>query len=271
MSKKRILFITLILLVILSLPIYAATNEYQKNDINLRNYFENKENISFVLYNLEDDSYSIYNESQVNEPLSPASTFKICHSLIALQTGVLKKDKLNKMKWNGKKYPIKSWNKDQTLSSAVSHSVVWYFQKVAVKIGKDRMKSYLSKLHYGNEQISRINTFWFDNSLKISAKEQVEFMKKLYTNKLPFDRKVMDKVKKIITLEETKNYIFSGKTGTLSIDRKNRLGWFVGYFHNKNTKQRYVFALTIKNGKQAKGWKAKKMSKSLLVKLNSIN
>ncbi len=65
------------------------------------------------------------------------------------------------------------------MQSAMTNSVVWYFQRVAEKIEKERMQKYLHTLKYGNEDSSSgLTTFWLgnDGSLRVSPDEQVDFL-----------------------------------------------------------------------------------------------
>ena len=39
------------------------------------------------------------------------------------------------MEWNRTLYPFQEWNADQTLQSAMSASVNWYFQEIDKQIG----------------------------------------------------------------------------------------------------------------------------------------
>ena len=67
--------------------------------------------------------------------LSPASTFKIPHALVALETGVAAADTLEK--WDGMKYPRqREWNRDHTIISALRPSVLWLFQRIAARAAK---------------------------------------------------------------------------------------------------------------------------------------
>lgn len=45
---------------------------------------------SFVMYDQKNNRYTIYNQDQRSKPFTPASTFKICNSLVSLETGVVK-------------------------------------------------------------------------------------------------------------------------------------------------------------------------------------
>ena len=51
------------------------------------------------------------------------------------------------------------------------------------------MQQYIDAAGYGNQELSgKIDSFWLDGSLKISADEQVTFLKRLYQNDLPFSK-----------------------------------------------------------------------------------
>ena len=76
----------------------------------------------------------------------PASTFKVPHALVALQTGVV--DTRTVIKWDGKKRDYEVWNRDQMLESAIRMSAVWVFQQFATAIGRDRELEYLRKFQY---------------------------------------------------------------------------------------------------------------------------
>ena len=92
------------------------------------------------------------------------------------------------------------------------------------------MKEYVHRLRYGNEDTSGpLNNFWLNSSLRISADEQVEFLKRLYKEELPVSKRSVTIVKEIATLEETHQYKLSGKTGGGPLGENRFLGWFVGY------------------------------------------
>ena len=225
--------------------------------IDLKDFFVDYKGC-FIIYDENESRYSIYNESQVDERLSPCSTFKIPNALIGLETGVIQgKDYV--YQWDGKMNPIDSWNKNHTLTTAITNSVVWYFQKLAQNVGEDRMQEYLDKIDYGNNDISGgITKFWLGSTLKVSAREQVEFLINLYHDKLPFDKENMRIVREIMILESTDGYVFSGKTGTAD----KGLGWFVGTIGKGDNI--YYFATNIVGGNDATGAKAKEITKEIL-------
>ena len=102
-------------------------------------------------------------------------------------------------KWNGKRNSIEEWNKDQTMASAFQNSVVWYYQELALKVGNKRMQDYLDKVNYGNVNMSGgLTKFWLASTLKISPLEQVLVLRRFYSYELPFLKRNVDIVKKIM-------------------------------------------------------------------------
>ena len=92
--------------------------------------------------------------------LPPASTFKIPHALAALDSGVLK-DVNEVIPYDGTQYEYEVWRRDQTLASAMRYSAVWFFQRVAERLGTGREQFYLRRLRYGNaDPSSGLTTFW---------------------------------------------------------------------------------------------------------------
>jgi beta-lactamase class D len=71
------------------------------------------------------------------------------------------------------------------MAQAFRLSAVPYYQEVARRIGQPTMQLWLDSIKYGNMKISRIDTFWLDNSLLISPDEELGFVKKLYFDQLP--------------------------------------------------------------------------------------
>ena len=186
---------------------------------------------SFVLYDLKQDKYLICNESQFNQQFSPASTFKICNSLIGLETGVIK-DENFVIKWDGIVRRAVEWNKDQDLKTAFKNSTVPYYQELARRVGGKRMKYWLNKAKYGNADTSGgIDRFWLDGGMRITPEQQIGFLVRLYKNQLPFSQRSMDIVKRIMIAQDSVGYVLRAKTGLTEQDGKN-IGWYVGYLEN---------------------------------------
>jgi beta-lactamase class D len=70
----------------------------------------------FVLAPL-DGAATVLGGPECDRRTLPASTFKIPHALIALQTGVLTERTV--MKWDGAKKDFPAWERDHSLDSAI--------------------------------------------------------------------------------------------------------------------------------------------------------
>ena len=115
---------------------------------------------TFVLLEPANDRYLVLNESRARQGFIPASTFKIPNALIGLEVGSISDEK-EVFRWDGKPKIRASWEHDQTLDSGMRDSVVWMFQEVARRTGKERMKEWLARLDYGNKDMrGGIDQFW---------------------------------------------------------------------------------------------------------------
>lgn len=205
-------------------------------------YFKEKEvKGSFVLFDQSAGNYKIYDLERASRGFISASTFKIPNTLIGLETGVITGEDFT-LKWDGKNYALENWNRDHNLASAFKYSVVWYYQEVARRIGSQDMQKYLDMFNYGNKDISGgIDRFWLTGAIRISALEQVDFLKKIYYAELPVSARSLEVLKKIMIYESTENYTMRAKTGwAVSSDMT---GWFVGYVEKADNV--YFFALNI--------------------------
>ncbi len=226
----------------------------------LAKYFQGL-NGAFVLYDRNGNQYTRYNPEQCAQRFLPASTFKILNSMIALETGVIT-DENQVIKWDGTRYDIPAWNQDHTLKSAIQNSVVWFYQELARRVGKEKMQQYVTAAGYGNQDISgSIDTFWLEGGLRISADEQVEFLKRFYSRELPFSERSMNITQEILVLDQTDTYRLSGKTGAVQRVAPN-IGWFVGYLETKGNV--YWFATNLNGGADANGVKAQEITRDIL-------
>jgi len=180
----------------------------------------------FLIYEVNDDLYQIYNSPRCEQGFLPASTFKILNALIGLETGVIT-DQNMVIPWDSVVRSEEIWNKDHTLATAIPYSVVPYFQELARRIGVERMKQYVDDSDYGRMDINpeTIDRFWLWGDSRITPWEQLNFMIHFYANQLPFSQTNIELVKKLIVLKETDQWVFRGKTGMTVQDGKN-IGWF---------------------------------------------
>jgi len=197
---------------------------------------------SFVMYNMNDSAFFEIDAARCYQRFIPASTFKIFNSLVGLETGVIA-DENFVLQWDSVKRAIPEWNKSQDMKTAFKNSTVWYYQELARRVGEAKMKYYIKLAQYGNMNISGgIDQFWLTGKLRISQEEQIDLLKKLYSDSLPFSKRSQKIVKKIMLREDTLGYKLRAKTGWGIQDSLN-IGWYIGWV--EKDKNVYFFATNI--------------------------
>lgn len=169
-----------------------------------------------------------------NKGFLPASTFKIPNSIIALELGIVKDDS-TLFKWNGEKRRLPVWEQDLIFRDAFQYSCVPCYQEIARKTGAEKMQQYLKKLDYGNMKVdsSNIDVFWLEGDSKITQFQQLDFIYRFHSSKLPIKPKTHNIMEKLLFIENTEIGKLSGKTGW-AIRNNMNTGWFVGYLEYKN-------------------------------------
>ena len=221
---------------------------------------------SFVLYDQENDIWSIHDIEHATLRVAPDSTYKIYDALFGLEEGVITPED-SFIAWNGKNYPFETWNSDQTLQSAMTSSVNWYFQAIDEQLASTNIRNYIQQIGYGNENVSgRLSTYWLESSLKISPVEQVKLLTKLQNNSLGFSSENINAVKDAICLSSSDAGTFYGKTGTGRVDGQDVNGWFIGYIETADNT--YFFATNIGADSDATGGNATEITMSILSDMN---
>jgi len=197
---------------------------------------------TIIISSLDGRTEYLYNKVRSEKRFLPASTFKIPNTLIALEEGAIANEK-EIIKWDGEDKGWSSWNKDQSLETAFPISCVWFYQELSKRVGNSKYLSHLEKLHYGNNMTGPdVTTFWLEGDLEISAREQIDFLKKLYKNQLPYKNEHLKIIKKIMIVDETPQYVIRAKTGW-AMRIKHQIGWYVGYV--ETSEQVWFFATNI--------------------------
>lgn len=221
---------------------------------------------SFVLYDLERDTWHIHNQERALLRVSPDSTYKIYDALLGLEEGVIQPDD-SFMAWDGNHYPFAAWNADQTLASAMSSSVNWYFQAIDRQLSRTALQQYIQKIEYGNQDLHGNPTaYWMESSLIISPVEQVQLLVRLHQNAWGFSPENIEAVKESICLSSSDAGTFYGKTGTGCVEGKNINGWFIGYLESAG--HTCFFATNIQARQNAEGSQAKEITMSILAKMH---
>ncbi|MBX9779566.1 MAG: class D beta-lactamase [Chitinophagaceae bacterium] len=192
---------------------------------------------SFCVYDNGTGLFTVHNLSRYKDSAYlPASTADIIIALIGVETGKLTNEQ---MKMNGDSI---------TANAAFVSSQIPYYQQLARSIGKDTLKRWIDSLHYGNKsQALSVDSFWLNNTLKITADEQLGLVKKLYFGQLPFQKRTHDIVKKMMLQEVNANYKLSYKTGWGFLPNGKSLGWVVGWI--EENKHPYFFVLNLEGDK----------------------
>ena len=176
--------------------------------------------------------------------LSPASTYKIPHALIGLETGAVTESTVEK--WDGVRHPDQpKWNLDHTVFSAMKPSVLWFFQRMAPRIGAERAHEWLQRFAYGNTDTSGpITLYWVNGRLRISPDEQLAFLTRFYGGALPVTKGYVDHLQGAMrqapgTVENARGVHtldaawrpgiqLNSKTGASTIESGESVSWLVG-------------------------------------------
>lgn len=108
------------------------------------------------------------------------------------------------------------------------------------------MRDGLASFEYGNMNVGPIDhltTYWLDNTLKISAVEQVEFLSKLALGQLPLSEATYSAARDLMVSEENSNWVMRSKTGWRYSKTDMDIGWYVGWLECMD--ETYVFATNL--------------------------
>jgi len=197
---------------------------------------------TIVVASADIDLVYVYNDARSATRFSPASTFKIPNTLIALDATVVTSAE-SKFTWDGTARGVPAWNKDQTLRSALQVSCVWCYQEIARAVGSERYADALAAMDYGNRQLGRhVDQFWLNGDLQISAVEQIAFLRKLLDYSLPFQRQHVDILKAIMLVEQSADYTLYAKSGWTGAEL--HVGWYVGFV--EKGEDTWLFAMNMR-------------------------
>lgn len=258
------------------------TREAVVTEVNWQSCFDGI-NGAAVIYNPSENSYLIYNQETALTQRSPCSTFKIISSLIALEHKVIAPGQSDR-KWSGEVFWNEDWNRDMDFENAFRTSCVWYYREIIDEIGKDTMQEELNKLHYGNCDISDwegyLNTnnnnrsltgFWIESSLKISPKEQVEVMERIFGENSDYSQETLNNLKQVMLLSEPdgQETLIYGKTG---MGKSNGIvvdAWFTGFSDRTEGRVYFCVYLGETDGKDVSSAKAKEIAVEIVSNLEN--
>ena len=182
-----------------------------------------------LVYDLTRDELQATHPAYVDSARIPASTFKIASALAALEVGIIS-DERSVIRWDGVSRSRTELNRDLDLATAFRLSAVPHFQSLVRAIGAERMTDFLEGIDYGNREIAGgIDQFWLTGDLKISPREQIELLVKLYRDELPLAPRTMEIVRRIMESERTSDVVVRDKTGWATLPEGHEVGWWVGW------------------------------------------
>lgn len=231
---------------------------------------------SITLYDYKKQRWIYSDTADARNEMQPASTFKIINLLIALECGVIKDEK-EIVRWPGYTDTVlygyrPEIYKDMTVEEAFKVSAGWVFIELAKRIGRSRYKHYLELCGYGNLNLSEPGTdFWNFGSFAISPVNQIDFLVRVYEGKVPFSKKHLSILKKVMVTETTEQYSIRSKTGWTRI-AGNDIGWWVGYVMRGDNAVFFATRIVKKQNEQHAGFGEcrKSITKAVLKQLQII-
>jgi beta-lactamase class D len=202
---------------------------------------------TFVLLNSSTGKYIRHNAARAAQRFAPCSTFKIPHTAILLETGVAP-DPGYTLKYDPKLKQPANWARDFDLTGAFKASALWYYHAMARRVGMPVEHRFVTQFGYGNANTSggldgERGPFWVDGSLRISADEQVEFLRRFYEGRIGLSDRTTKLTKEIMRADEGPSWRLSAKTGACRPVGQRTSIWYVGYVEKGETVQ--YFAMQI--------------------------
>jgi len=204
---------------------------------------------------------------------SPCSTFKVAISLMRYNEGILVDSKHPEWPFKSDYSAwVKIWQLPHNPTTWIKDSCVWYSQIITQQLGSIKLQNYLAKFQYGNQDISGdlgknngLTNSWLTSSLLISPMEQLVFINKLVTSKLPTSLQAQKNTRRILFIAIfPEHWDLYGKTGTgnlilqsNTLTKPYELGWFIGWIEKNNRRITCVSYIELANhsaipaGKQA--------------------
>ncbi|MGK0373624.1 MAG: beta-lactamase class D [Arenicella sp.] len=221
---------------------FQQTQGFDELDPVYKVFRSNNAEATLIVASADGKIEKVFNQERSLIRFSPASTFKILNTLIALKlTPISSAESL--FKWDGKVRQNLAWNKNHTLNSAFKVSCVWCYQSIAREIGVSKYAEELNAAAYGNRHVSApVDLFWLNGVVKISASEQIDFLRRLVNNTLPYKLSDTQVLKEIMLVDKNSDYALYAKSGWTGPELET--GWYVGYIETSN--DTFVFAMNMR-------------------------
>ena len=168
---------------------------------------------------------------RANTAYLPASTFKMLNALIGIEHHKTSPEKV--YPWHGEKRAFPAWEKDLSLSEAMTSSAVPVYQALARDIGIDLMRQEVKRVKFGNAEIgTQVDNFWLVGPLKITPQQEIEFADQLAHEQLPFSQSTQQQVQKMLFIEKINSRTLYAKSGW-AMDTEPQVGWYTGWVEDE--------------------------------------
>ncbi|MCC2548028.1 hypothetical protein LJY25_16385 [Hymenobacter sp. BT175] len=196
---------------------------------------------SFLLLDVQSGRYTASNLNRCRQGFLPASTFKIPNTLIGLETGAVR-DTAEVFRWDGVVRDVEPWNHDMSFGRALRVSCLPCYQQLARRMGPATYDKWLPLLQFGRMVMTpaTVDRFWLEGPSRITQFEQIDFLRRLQSGKLPVSARTLQLTTDMLVLARGKNWTLRGKTGWTRQEGRHN-GWFVGWVEQQG--RVYLFAL----------------------------
>ena len=195
----------------------------------------NKVKGTFGMFDNSRGEFTIYDLDRFKEVYPPGETFNIMTALIGLHVGRVADD--SSMITVNDKDSVAPMN----VYNAFHQSSPDHVLALAKMIGRDTIKYWVDSVKYGNKKITKsTESYWTNDSLKISADEQLGLIKRLFFKQHPFRGSVQESVKKMLIVENNAQHQLAYQLGVTPYNGK-QLAWVVGWIEEN----RHVYPFVI--------------------------
>ena len=205
---------------------------------------------TFVLYDDAEGITLVHNARRAKERFSPWSTFEIPAILMLLDARTISSVDETVI-WDKEAYPAhpalpaelkEGWESDHCLRSAYHGYAVWLFLSQMKRMSPEEIRKYLDRFSYGQLDGEPSDGFWLGKELRISAVEQVAFLRGMVDRLHGLKIDVIHQVLPVLVVEKGKDYQLVLKTGSGAANDQ-AFGWAVGYVERGG--HRYYFAMNV--------------------------
>jgi beta-lactamase class D len=231
---------------VLSCVLATARGATAQTVVDLSHHFRELDG-TFVLLDASSGEVVRHNPKRAAGRFAPCSTFKIPNTAILLEAGAVPDPSFTLAYDPALKQP-EQWARDFDLRGAFKASALWFYHAASRRAGLDVLQRWVERFEYGNSDVSGgiaagVPPFWVDGTLRISADEQVQFLRRFYEGRLGLSARTNTLTKEIMVADETPAWRLSAKTGACRPTGEDTTNWYVGYVEKGGAV--YYFALQI--------------------------